>query len=79
MLAPTGVLEDARQQESVEVAVRLAVEFADVRAQPQADDELLNPRLLAGRGCGGRGQPSEGLWEEGRKEDVAAGPQAAPA
>ena len=75
MLTPPGVLQDARQQEPVEVAVRLGVEVADVGAQPQADEELLDPRLLARRGCGGRGRPSEGLREEGGQEDVAAGPQ----
>ena len=75
VLTPTGVLQDARQQEPVQVAVRLGVEVADVGAQPQADEELLDPRLLARRGRGGRGQPSEGLREEGRQEDVAAGPQ----
>ena len=79
MLTSAGVLEDARQQEPVEVAVRLCVEVADVGAQPQADEELLDPRLLAGRGCGGRGRPSEGLREERRKEDVAAGCARAPA
>ena len=53
VLTPAGVLQDARQQEPVQLAVRLRVEVADVGPEPQADEELLDPRLLAGGAAGG--------------------------
>src|SRR5437762_13879825 len=71
VLTPPGVLQDAGQQEPVQVAVRLRVEVADAGAQPQADEELLDSRLLARRGRGERRRPAEGFREEGGQEDVA--------
>ncbi len=59
VLTPPGVLQDARQQEPVQVAVRLRVELADLGVQPQTDEKLFDPQLLARRCRGRPGDPSE--------------------
>src|SRR4051812_38261803 len=57
------------------MAVRLCAEVADVAAQSQGDDELLEPRLFGRRGRGRGGQPRERFREKGGQEDVTAGPE----
>ena len=64
MLTPPGVLQDSGQQEPIQVAVRLCIDVADVRVQPQADQELLDPELRAGWGRGGGASPAS---DSGRK------------
>ena len=53
LLTPPGVLQDAGQQEPVQLAVRFRIQVADVGSEPWADGECLQARLLP-EGCGTR-------------------------
>ena len=76
VLIPAGVLQDARQQEPVHLAVRLRVQVAGVGPEPLADERLPGRGLSRRRRrrAGSAGSPSE-FGQEGREQDGAAGLQ----
>ena len=74
VLIPPGVLQDAGQQQPVQLAVGLRVQVADVGPEPLADDERLRPGSSPRRRRrGGFAGPSR---DSGRKAGSRTGPLA---
>src|SRR5262249_29885165 len=76
VFVPFGVLQDSRQQEAIELAMRIDIQLAHVRREAPADDESVCARVRKGQqGFGCSLRHSRKLRKKCREQDCPGAPE----